>query len=306
MTAIDIPHYSFRSQIPADPPTIMFEHKLGERIPFTAKVPIRGADPVATYGRLRRPLYRQADMEEVQSRTAWRKKDRQIVRCSPPVGWTSYHFQGGFTVQYDLYRISDTVPFAARHQRPAVAFSLTDSDRLLQAIFTVNRSAKRHRDAAKGQYSSGCYKFASNSRRKKEDMYELKDAGIAYANRLGLIKPVRTIGSTTEYRSDRYCFHSYLRPVDLPADTHHADTTLYVESKRASSGEMRVCDAVATLEQLSGDTCGFVSCAAKRKPAKEKYFTPRTDSDEGLWNDKEFLDEEGDEDEDWYENQTGY
>lgn len=255
----DIPHYSFRSQIPADPPTEMFEHGVGNRIPLnTITVPIRCAMPVATYGRLGRPLYLRSDMERVQSRTAWRNDGRKTVPDASPAGWTSYHSGDGFTVAYDLYRISDTVPIVQRKQIPAVAFPVTDSARLLQAVFTVNRSAKRHRDAAKRYYSSRCYTFASMSRYRKERMYQLKDAGVVHASRMGLVRPVLAIGLMTEYRSDRYCFHSYLRPIDMPAGIHHADDTLYVKSKRASTGEMRVCDAVATLEQLGDDTDGFV------------------------------------------------
>jgi len=52
---------------------------------------------------------------------------------------------------------------------------------LLAAIFSVNRSAKRFRDAAQSCYDSDMRGLAGRHRQRKEQLYRIKDAGIMAA-----------------------------------------------------------------------------------------------------------------------------
>lgn len=125
---------------------------------------------------------------------------------------------------------------------------------LLAAIFGVNRSAKRYRDAAQRNYQSGTHGFAGNCKERKESLYKLKDRGIVEAYRSGRLKAEGTHGVLTVYRGEGYCFHSLLRPVGLtlPALDFEANSAgcLYVEQKPKTAREPRLKDSIATLEAL--------------------------------------------------------
>jgi len=102
---------------------------------------------------------------------------------------------------------------------------------LLAAIFTVNRAAKRCRDAAQSLYqksargprrwrsSPNLHGLAQARREQKETLYELKDCGIAVAFN----------GTATGQVVDEF---------------------LKVESKPKGRGEMRLKDAMHTLQKL--------------------------------------------------------
>jgi len=126
---------------------------------------------------------------------------------------------------------------------------------LLAAIFGVNRSAKRYRDAAQMNYRSGAHGFAGNCKERKQALYILEDRGIVEACRLGRLKAEGTHGVLTVYRGEGYCFHSLLRPLgpSLPALEFDANDAgcLFVEQKLKSAREPRLKDSIATLEALS-------------------------------------------------------
>jgi len=97
---------------------------------------------------------------------------------------------------------------------------------LLAAIVSVNRSAKRYRDAAQKCYALKKHGFARQGRVTKEELYALKDRGIAEAFRLGRITPVLRKGGLIEYRGEGYCFHSTLLPVAIALAQSTDDTVL--------------------------------------------------------------------------------
>jgi hypothetical protein len=121
---------------------------------------------------------------------------------------------------------------------------------LLAAIFSVNRSAKRYRDAAQKCYALKKHGFARQGRETKEELYALKDRGIAEAFRLGRITPMLRKGGLIEYRGEGYCFHSTLLPVDIALAQSTDDTILYVDAKPRGSAEVRMLDAKHTLSAL--------------------------------------------------------
>jgi hypothetical protein len=155
---------------------------------------------------------------------------------------------------------------------------------LLQAIFAVNRSAKRHRDAAQRCYSLKKHGFARRSREIKEELYGLKERGIAEAFGFGRITPVQQKGGLIEYRGEGYCFHSTLLPngVSLPQCTD--DTVLYVDAKPRGSGEVRLCDAKHTLLSLPPVGDQFTRLALPIPPSKTsrpaRYSQRSSDDDD--------------------------
>jgi hypothetical protein len=122
---------------------------------------------------------------------------------------------------------------------------------LLRAVFAVNRSAKRYRDAAQSCYRSGKHGLAGWNRERKEKLYELKDRGIVEAVRLGRIQPRCCRGSLVEYRGEEYCFHSRLIAKNLDVSSlPFVQGELSVDAKPKTAAEERLRDAVLTLESL--------------------------------------------------------
>jgi hypothetical protein len=63
---------------------------------------------------------------------------------------------------------------------------------LLAAIFTVNRAAKRRRDAAQKYYQNGMYGFAGSSRREKETYYSLTSSFFCFLSEIRVNTPALT------------------------------------------------------------------------------------------------------------------
>ena len=103
---------------------------------------------------------------------------------------------------------------------------------LLAAIFAVNQAAGRAQE-------------------KKEELYALKDRGIARAYREGRLGYQGRHGGLAIYRGEGYCFHSTLEPEDaLPPETGRVETAVFVEAKPRGVKEARLIDARLTLEQI--------------------------------------------------------
>jgi hypothetical protein len=146
---------------------------------------------------------------------------------------------------------------------------------LLAAIFGVNRSAKRFRDAAQMNYQKGTHGFAGNCKERKEKLYKLKDRGIVAAYRAGRLKAEGAHGVLTVYRGEGYCFHSLLRPLGIVLNALEFDANeagcLYLEQKPKSAREPRLKDSVATLQGIpETELSDFKRLAFPPRPSKRR------------------------------------
>jgi hypothetical protein len=167
---------------------------------------------------------------------------------------------------------------------------------LLAALFCINRSTKRHRDAASASYAAGAYGFATSHKRAKEFFYALKDCGIAAAFNLGRINLTGQRGSFAEYRGEGYCFHSLLLPVGAqPAQLSTEE--LHVEAKPKTAKEVRLCDAIFTLKQTTSPGADFTylqfpsryeTCAGEARGVRDSEAEYEED-DEDEVNDEDFV-----------------
>lgn len=220
-------------------------------------------------------------LEEVLSITAGRKRLLTLRRAAQPV---AAKFSRRYRFYFKVYRRSDFKAAVQRLPRAPVAVDL------LKAIFTVNRSAKRYRDAASAHYSHRKHAFARAAKETKEALYELKDDGIATAYRLGRIAYVGLAGGLAVYRGEGYCFHSTLIPEGVELTEVDASDPIFVESKARTKDEPRLKDAVFTLEKLDPDFTGFdvLPAPTRRTSCYRKY------KDDGNYDDEEWVDD-GDE-----------
>ena len=169
------------------------------------RAPRRDAEPTVVKGEL---YYHHSQCEDLISKTEAKRRHLAISSTAQPVRTLHANMQFG-SVRYNVYRISDCKPSRTVKNIPAVKIDL------LQAIFVANKAAKRYRDTAQANYQSRLHGFAGHSRRTKEKLYALKDAGIAAAYRDGRLSFVGLNGNFALYRGGGYCFHSTLVPVDF-------------------------------------------------------------------------------------------
>ena len=120
---------------------------------------------------------------------------------------------------------------------------------LLRAIFTISQAAKRYRDASQRHYCGGKYGRATGAKGKKEELYTLKEKGIAEAHRQGRLSFSGIHGNLGLYIGEGYRFYSTLIPVS-PGTTKDRRESIIVRfaSRRAREGRLK--DAIHTLEAL--------------------------------------------------------
>ena len=130
---------------------------------------------------------------------------------------------------------------------------------LLLAIFTVNKTAKRYRDAASRHYQRRQHGFAGDASSKKHSLYRLKDLGIMSAHQLGRLSFLATHGNLAVYRGEGYCFHSYLLPADaLPLENEASQSSpVFIEATPKGGTEARLKDAKLTLTGLPNSEAGY-------------------------------------------------
>jgi len=193
--------------------------------------------------------------ERVLSRTAWRHEG---FRVRPGVGPAGEKYHASAYRHYYVYRESDCVQIPAR---TSVKEETID---VLSAIFAVNRSAKRYRDAAQTYYLKRMHGLAGDAKKKKINLYNLKDIGIAYAYNHGLINVEKIHARLILYRGGGYCFHSTLAPESVNIENAASDEPLRIEAKPRGVKEPRLKDAIFSLSQLDDYTSQFLKLGCPR------------------------------------------
>ena len=145
-------------------------------------------------------FYRRENCEAAGTPNWFRKEmHRRLKAGAQPMGQRSSRYGTG---PYDLYRLSDTEPMPPRRIIPPRRIDV------LVAIWVVNRSAKRHRDAARVCYEKRAYQFATRHSQEKDSLYRLKDDGIRYAHSEGRLDYVGVHAGMAVYEGEGFCFHS--------------------------------------------------------------------------------------------------
>jgi len=224
-------------------------------------VPSRNAVPQIIKGE---EFYTRDDCEELVSRTEARRRGLVVPEGTAPVTQL-YTRQHNVSQQYDVFRISDCVVKRPRTSRPARTVDL------LEAVFAVNRAAKRYRDAARKHYYGRRHGFAGHARLRKESLYHLKDRGILAAVRENRLTYAGSHGGLAVYRGEGYCFHSFLVPEGFATEpgSEHQEL-IYVESRPRTHREVRLCDAAFTLAGLDSSESGFVRLSSTRNRQPEE------------------------------------
>lgn len=229
-------------------------------------------------------------MAEAHSKTTWKQYGRKLLDNAEPHKWISIRVRSQ-EITFPVYTIDQTKEVKKFNITEPIAHPLT-KENVLAATFAVNRSAKRYRDASQSCYRSSAHGLAQHNKQQKEMLYNLKDRGIVFAYRIGELLAVKTSGSFTVYRGQGYCFHSLLRPESVQLD--NTEENVFVESKPRGSSEMKLKDAIATLEQIKDDTNGFIKnkldlCSFTSKSFNRCYTYGSIDDDDDDDYDDDFL-----------------
>lgn len=154
-------------------------------------------------------------------------------------------------------------------------------ENILKATWTVNRTAKRYRDAAASCYGGGYFGFAASHRERKEAMYRLKDRGIAWLVSKKIIAPDSIHGGLCLWRGGGYSFHSSICPNEAPAQA--ADVgSFFNDAKPKGADEMKLIDAVDLLERCPDVQLSSVihlETPKMKKTARARSPRPQFDGD---------------------------
>lgn len=201
--------------------------------------PVAGARTIVLKGHI---LIHRRDLEQYRSATAWREWGRKVVNQEDRKR-SHGSYRGS---HYWVYPESATEPVNGKRIIPPKKIDLAE------AVFCVNRAAKRFRDSATAHYRSGTHGFARACKEKKELLYRLKDKGLKILHDQKRISLVGRHGSNLLiYKGEKYCFHSYLFPANVDVETLNNigedDDILHVDAKRKTE-KTRLKDAIYTLE----------------------------------------------------------
>lgn len=161
-----------------------------------------------------------------------------------------------------LWRLDQAEPIK-RREIAAAALPVTPEN-VLVAVWSVNRAAKRRRDAASACYSADAHGFAGHHRERKERYYLLKDRGVAWLAQRGQLTAVHRHGRLVVWEGGGFRFHSTLAPPDHQSLPNLGDDRVAIEAKPRSSREMRLVDAEALLSAVSADLSAFTRLASPR------------------------------------------
>lgn len=185
-----------------------------------------------------------------RNKTQWKglgfvpKDNERPVRIERRRGqyyWYEAHF----------YSEEQVRPLKKQTKKAARAPEITPQS-VADAVWIVNQSAKRYRDAARNCYEVGAFSFATVNKGKKEKLYRKKDKGVRWLINEGQLACKAKHGSRYLWSGLGYSFHSNAVPKVMPTDV--SNEPVFIEAKPAVKKSMRLKDAVLLIDKLKLET----------------------------------------------------
>ena len=214
----------------------------------------------------------QSCKEEIHFKNEW-KELGYIPKTGEKPFCTKKRYGGG---KIQFYSKSQVRPLRKKTKPVATLLPMT-IENVLRACWTVNRTAKRYRDAASSCYQRRVRGFVSTNKLNKEKCYALKDKALRWLIANSAIKPIGLIVNLTVWQGDGYTFHSLIGPENISA--LEGDTLLYVEAKKKTIAEMKLIDAEALIDALPNKN---IKAMITRSFPERLRQSPNTD-DENDW-----------------------
>lgn len=223
--------------------------------------PRRDAQPVVVKDE---EFFHFSDCEKLVSRTEAKRRGLVVPSDLEPVTYDLTPWGRSARKSFPLFRPSDCVVKVKRSRQVSPPAKID----LLLAIYTVNKAAKRRRDAAEHHYRRSRHGLAGLARRTKEELYALKDLGIVAAVQCGRINFVKFHGDWAYYQGEGYSFHSSLvpqgsGPAAAPPQSSE-EVVIRVAATPKGRGEARLMDARYTLQEIDSSEEDFVRQVPRR------------------------------------------
>jgi hypothetical protein len=184
--------------------------------------------------------------KRAMSESEWREKGFR-VKADALLHGTVHSHSHGKHIEYPVYREDQVEPKRQVTEKPA------ESIDVLASVWTINRYAKRCRDAAQKAYTNGIHTGACGAvsfSEKKIEMYRLKSQTLHYLvaeGKLAVVGYHRFGKNWAEVlTAEGYTFH---RPCALPVGDVAAKELDDVEAKPRGRKEPRLKDALHTITQ---------------------------------------------------------
>jgi hypothetical protein len=176
------------------------------------------------------------------SKTAWERRGYRVKNGEVPHSILSAHFNGSMK-SWPVY-CDDQVS-----KKKIISLVPPREIPLLQALWGINRYAKRCRDSASRYYEAECHGFAASASKTKIQMYALKSQVFHYLLAAGIVQVVSFHqfpgGNWAEIiKGSGYTFH---RPCP-PQEAAEGVLTEEIEAKPKSVAEPRLKDAIHTIQ----------------------------------------------------------
>ena len=184
-----------------------------------------------------------------RNKTQWKglgfvpKDNERPVRIEKRRGqyyWYEAHF----------YSEEQVRPLKKQTKKAARAPKITPQS-VADAVWIVNQSAKRYRDAARNCYEVGAFQFATINKAKKEKLYGVKDRGIRWLISEGHLICKAKHGDRYLWSGLGFSFHSSAVPQVMP--TNVSNERVFIEAKLNVKQSIRLKDAVFLIENIGGN-----------------------------------------------------
>lgn len=188
---------------------------------------------------------------ELLSKTAWNERGFKVRRGQQPSDHRSGRV-GGKQRTWAVYAEKQVEPKRVVPEMPAVEIDVLD------ALWVVNRYAKRARDAASRSFEANAHAFARTWKKRKNAAYDLKDQALHHliqVEKVGLVGYHKFNDNWAEiWEGGGHRFHRPCPPPQGEA-TQVEDLGDQIEAQKRLPGEPRLKDAIHTLENyLMGKT----------------------------------------------------
>lgn len=221
--------------------------------------------------------------EPVASKTEWARQGRKISKNAKSVAIKTYYKQYRGHIKYEVFRKSETLQ-TRKKSEPTPGKNL-GLERILEAIFAINRAAKRRRDAASSNYEKGNHGFARYQSDEKDSLYTKKEKGILIAISLGLLKFNGLHGNMAVWNGGGYSFHSSLAP---KGTTFNEEQDYHIsEAHPKRTNELRLVDAKATIDALTAPTAEELNLITVEIPRFKKPLKSFLNTINEEWDDED-------------------
>ena len=161
--------------------------------------------------------------------------------------------------KYYLYDINQCLPM--ENYTPRIDRIEMTTENLAEALYVVNKSAKRIRDSKRDDYSTGQHNRAKKSKLKEQELYHLKEKILSKmleenrAEILGVHKQLVTNKSEYEWENylllitiDDFSFHRPIKPKDIHKHPYLGEIELITAEKDRKT-RLNFYEAVQLLEE---------------------------------------------------------